>query len=428
MKSPLEPIVTFFRIPDLRKKFFIVIFLIVLARLLYAVPIPGVDRAQLTSFIQGNSAFSLLSIFTGGGLVNFSIAMLGVGPYITSSIIFQLLGMVIPSLEALQKEGEFGRKKINQYTRLATIPLAIIQGYSTLTFLKNSQVIPDWTPWFLIFVLITAIGGTMLLVWIGELISEQGLGNGLSILITCGIVSSFPSQISQTAAAYSGAGTQELLKLGGFVLAAIVALAVIIFINDGQRNIPVTYARRTKTSSYGGVDTYLPIKVNATGVVPIIFAISMVLFPSIIARFLQQAHSVRVQTIGSAITNFFNNQYYYAAIYFVLVIAFTYFYTFIVFQPKQMAENLQKQGGYIPGIRPGLDTEKYLTVVLQRLTFIGSIFLAAIAVLPILLQRATNVSTLNLGGTSLLITVAVVLEILRQVKAQLVTRTYDTYA
>ena len=428
MKSPIDSFVQFFRIPDLRRKFFMVIALIAVARLISTVPIPGVDRAQLASFLDQNSAFSLLNIFTGGGLTNFSIAMMGVGPYITSTIIFQLLGMVIPSLEALQKEGEFGRKKINQYTRLATIPLALIQGFGTLTFLKNAQIIGDWTPWFLIFMLVVATAGTMLLVWVGELISEQGLGNGLSILITCGIVANFPNQIQTTYQRYLGASTQEFLQLGGFVLVALVALVVIIVINDGQRNIPVTYARRVRGSgSYGGVDTSLPIKVNATGVVPIIFAISMVLFPSIIARFLQQAQSVQIQNIGQHITNFLSNQYYYAAIYFTLVIAFTYFYTFIIFQPKQMAENLQKQGGYIPGTRPGIDTEQFLYSVIQRLTFVGAVFLGLIAVLPILLQQATNVSTVNIGGTSILIVVAVVLEINRQVKAQLVTRTYDTY-
>lgn len=426
--SFLSSINRFFRLPDLRRKFFIVLALLACARLINSIPIPGVDRTQLSAFLNSNSAFSLLNIFTGGGLTNFSIALMGVGPYITSSIIFQLLTLVIPPLEALSKEGEYGRKKINQYTRLATIPLAIIQGFSTLTFLKNAQIIGGWTPWYLVFMLILACAGTMLLIWIGELISEQGLGNGMSMVITAGIISSFPAQIQRSIQQYSGAGTQELLHLFGFVAIAVIALALIVFMNDGQRNIPVTYARRVRGSRiYGGVDTHLPIKVNATGVVPIIFAISMVLFPSIIAKFLSQAQSLRVQHIGQAITTFFANQWYYAAVYFVLVIAFTYFYTFIIFQPKQMAENLQKQGGYIPGVRPGHDTELYLYGIIQRLTLVGSLFLALIAVLPIVVQQVTNVSTFNLGGTSLLIVVAVVLEIMRQVKAQMITRTYDTY-
>lgn len=426
--SFLSAINRFFRLPDLRRKFFIVLALIACARLISSIPIPGVDRTQLSTFLNSNSAFSLLNIFTGGGLTNFSIALMGVGPYITSSIIFQLLTLVVPSLEALQKEGEYGRKKINQYTRLAAIPLAFIQGFGTLTFLKNAQIIGGWTPWFLIFMLVIACAGTMLLVWIGELISEQGLGNGMSMVITAGIIASFPAQIQRSVERYTGASTQELLQLGGFILIALLALALIIFINEGQRNIPVTYARQVRgNKTYGGVDTHLPIKVNATGVVPIIFAISMVLFPSIIAKFLEQAKSPAVQKIGTDITTFFNNQWYYAAIYFVLVIAFTYFYTFIVFQPKQMAENLQKQGGYIPGVRPGHDTEMYLYTIIQRLTLVGALFLGAIAVLPIVVQQVTSVSTFNLGGTSLLIVVAVVLEIMRQVKAQLITRTYDTY-
>jgi preprotein translocase subunit SecY len=428
MKSPLASIVTFFKLPDLRRKFFIVIALLAACRLIASVPIPGVDTSQLSTFLNSNSAFSLLNIFTGGGLTNFSIAMLGVGPFITASIIFQLLTLVIPSLEALQKEGEYGRKKINQYTRLATIPLALIQGYSTLIFLRNAQIIGAWTPWFLIFMLLVATGGTLLLMWLGELISEQGLGNGMSMVITIGIIASFPAQISRTIQTYSGAGAQQYLQLAGFVAVALLALAFIILMNEGQRNLPVTYARRMQgNKAYGGVDTHLPIKVNATGVVPIIFAVSMVLFPSVIGKFLQQAQSAKVQNIGNAITNFFSNQWYYAAIYFVLVIAFTYFYAFIIFQPKQMAENLQKQGGYIPGIRPGEDTEKHLYSVIQRLTFAGSIFLAIIAVLPIIIQQSTGVSTFTIGGTSLLIVVAVVLEILRQVKAQVVTRTYDAY-
>lgn len=428
MKSPIQAIVTFFRLPDLRKKFFIVIALLALSRLVASIPIPGVDRSQLSSFLDSNSAFSLLNIFTGGGLINFSIAMMGVGPFITSSIIFQLLTMVIPSLEALSKEGEFGRKKINQYTRLAAIPLGFIQGYGTLTFLKNAQIIGSWTPWFLLFMLIIAIGGTMLLMWIGELISEQGLGNGMSMMITAGIVASFPAQIKRTFDLYSQASTQEYLQLAGFITIAAIALAFIIVMNEGQRAIPVTYARRVQGSrSSGGVDTHLPIKVNATGVVPIIFAVSMVLFPTVIAKFLEQAQSAQVRSIGTAITAFFNNQWYYAAIYFGLVVAFTFFYAFVIFQPKQMAENLQKQGGYIPGIRPGGDTEKYLYGVIQRLTLVGAVFLAIVAVLPIVTQRATGVSTVSIGGTSLLIVVAVVLEIVRQVKAQVQTRTYDAY-
>ena len=419
----------FFRLPDMRRKLFIVLALIAASRFIASVPIPGVDRNQLSAFLNSNPAFSLLNIFTGGGLLNFSLALMGVGPYITSSIIFQLLTLVIPSLEALSKEGDHGRRKINQYTRITTIPLALIQGFGTLTFLKNANIISQWTPWHLIFMLLIATGGTMLLVWIGELISEQGIGNGLSILITSGILSSFPTQIQKSLELYShGIQTQDLLRLIGFIIVAAVALLLIIFMNEGVRNIPVSYARRVRGNrSYGGVDTNLPIKVNASGVVPIIFAVSMVLFPTIIAQFLAQAKSAQVQHIGTLITNFFNNQWYYAAVYFILVIAFTYFYTFIIFQPKQMAENLQKQSGFVPGIRPGIDTEGYLYSVIQRLTFVGAIFLGLIAVLPIFTQQFTKVQTLSLGGTSLLIVVSVVLEVMRQVRAQLITRTYDTY-
>lgn len=425
----LRSIERFFKIAELRKKFLIVLGLIAVSRVIAAIPIPGVDPSNIKAFLESNSAFSLLNIFTGGGLINFSIALMGVGPYITSAIIFQLLTLVIPSLEALSKEGEAGRKKINQYTRLATVPLAIIQGFSTLVFLKNSAIISDWTPWNLIFMLTIATGGTMLLVWIGELISEQGIGNGISIMITIGIVSRFPSEIQQSIQRYSGGATsQEIMQLLGFAALAVFALALIVFMDNGQRNIPVSYAKRVRgNKTYGGVDSHLPIKVNTSGVTPIIFAISMVLFPSIIAQFLKQAQSEQVRAIGTFVYDFFANQAYYAAIYFILVVAFTFFYTSIIFQPKQMAENLQRQGGFIPGVRPGIDTEHYLNTTILRITFVGAVFLAVVAVLPFGVQYVTKVQTISLDGTSLLIVVAVILEILRQTKAQLITRTYDTY-
>lgn len=429
MPPYLRSIEQFFKIAELRKKLFTVLGLVAAGRIIAAIPIPGVDPSNIKAFLESNSAFSLLNIFTGGGLVNFSIALMGVGPYITASIIFQLLTLVIPSLEALSKEGEAGRKKINQYTRLATVPLALIQGFSTLVFLKNSSIISEWTPWHLTFMLLVATGGTLLLVWIGELISEQGIGNGISIMITTGILASFPASIQQSYQRYStGITSQELLQLGGFAVLTFLALALIIFMNDGQRKILVSYAKRVRGNKmYGGVDSHLPIKVNASGVTPIIFAVSMVLFPSIVAQFLKQAQSEQIRSIGNIIYDFFANQWYYAAVYFVLVVAFTFFYTFIVFQPKQMAENLQRQGGFVPGVRPGVDTEHYLYNVIQRLTFTGAMFLGVIAVLPFAAQQITKVQTLSLGGTSLLIVVAVMLEIMRQVKAQLITRTYDTY-
>jgi preprotein translocase subunit SecY len=430
MPSIFLSIAKFFRLPDLRRKFFVVLGLIAATRLIASIPIPGVDKTQLASFLSSNSVFSLLNVFTGGGLTNFSIAMMGVGPYITSSIIFQLLTIVVPSLEQLSKDGEFGRRKITQYTRLATIPMGFIQGYGTITFLKNQGVIDQLTPWVFFFMLVIAVAGTMLMVWLGELISEQGLGNGLSMVITAGIVSAFPGTVNTLYAKYNGAPTSDLLQLGAFVLVGALALAFIIFMNEGQRNLPVTYARRVRGSKvYGGVDTHLPIKVNASGVVPIIFAISMVIFPSIIAQFLKQADNQSVVNFAIAMEDFFKNQWYYAGIFFVLVLFFTYFYTFIIFQPKQIAENLQKQGGYIPGIRPGEDTELYLTKIIQRLTLAGALFLGIVAVLPNVTQAITGVSTetVNLGGTSLLIVVAVVLESMRQIKAQLITRTYDTY-
>jgi preprotein translocase subunit SecY len=429
MNAALRSVLLFFRVPELRKRFFVVIALICASRIIAAIPIPGIDTANIREFLDTNSAFSLLNIFSGGGLYNFSLALMGVGPYITASIVFQLLTLIIPSLESLSKEGEIGRRKITQYTRLATIPLAFIQGFGTLTFLKNASIISNWTPATLLFMLCVATGGTIVLMWLGELISEQGIGNGMSIIITTGIISAFPPQIERAYNLYSaGISTEESLQLLGFAGLALVALAIIVTMNDAVRTIPVSYAKRMRGNRvFGGVDTTLPIKVNAANVTPIIFAVSMVLFPSIVSQFLKQASSATVRDIGNAIYDFFNNQTYYSIIYFFLVIAFTYFYTFIIFQPKQMAENLQKQGGFIPGIRPGTDTEKYLYTTISRLTFVGALFLAVVAVLPFVVQQVTNVSTLSLGGTSLLIVVAVVLEIMRQVRAQLITRTYDSY-
>jgi preprotein translocase subunit SecY len=437
MNSAFQSILRFFQLPDLRRKFFIVLGLLVLTRVVTTIPLPGVDRLQLTEFLSNNQAFALLNVFTGGGLTNFSIAMMGVGPFITASIIFQLLTIVIPKLEQLSKEGEYGRRTINQYTRYAAIPLGFIQGYGTLTFLRNQGIISaDWTVWYVLFMLIVAVAGTMLLLWIGELISEQGIGNGISMVITAGIISSFPAIAINTYNQYVGAPLPELLPLVGFGLIAALVLAVIIFINEGVRNIPVTYARRARGErTYGGVDTHLPIKVATAGVIPIIFAVSMILFPSVIAQFMEQAGNAQVASFGTSMTAFLANVWWKNGITFVLVIIFTFFYTSIVLQPKQIAENLQKQGGFVPGIRPGDDTEQHLGMVITRITTVGALFLAVITILPDIVSILTGVGSgsqgsgnaLTLGGTSILITVAVVLEVMRQTRAQLITRTYDSY-
>lgn len=428
--TAMQGIRSFFRLPDLRRKVLVVLGLVVLARIFALLPIPGVDATQLQLFLQQNQAIGLLNVFTGGGLSNFSIGLLGVGPFITASIVVQLLTPVIPTLDNLNKEGELGRRKISQYTRLLSVPLGVVQALSTLTLLKNQQLIPAWSGAELLFLIGVALAGSIFLMWIGELISEQGIGNGLSILVAVSIISVFPQYLVQAWTQYTAPGVPlaDYAQLAGFTALALVMLAVIVLVNEGTRNLAVRYARRASAGrTTSTVDSFLPIKVNAAGVIPIIFAVSLVLVPTVAARFLENARSETARNVGQALTEFFANQWANTAVLFVAVIFFTFFYTFLVFRPKELAENLQRQSGYFPGIRPGEDTEKYLADVLARLTFPSALFLALIAVLPFLAQQGTGVTSLSLGGTSLLIVVSVVLEILRQARAQVQSRTYDTY-
>lgn len=413
-----------FKLKDLRKRIFIVLFIIAISRVLAAIPIPGVDQTQLKNFFQNNEAFNLLNIFTGGGLQKFSLALMGLGPYITSSIIFQLLMVVIPKLEEISKEGEAGRQKINQWTRICTVPLGFIQSWGTLTLLRQQQIITNINGFDLFLLMLVSTTGTLLLMWFGELISEQGIGNGASLLITIGILSAVPSQISNTFQSYTPGDTQYLFSLIGFLVIALLILVVIIYISEGIRKIPISYTRHIR-GGFGNVGNHLPLKVNAAGVIPIIFAVSLIVFPPVIAQFFQQAKSQFIVKLADFIIEIFKNQIFYGILYFILVLGFTYFYTFIIFKPDQMAENLQKQGGFIPGIRPGRETEEYLYIIINRITLAGSIFLGLIAVLPIIVQNATHISTLMLGGTSLLIIVSVTLETIRQIRAHIVSRTYE---
>ncbi len=416
---------------DLRNRIFISLGLLFLVRILAHIPMPGVDIAQLRTFLDKNQIFGLLNMFSGGTMENFSIILMGVGPYITSSIIMQLLGIVVPSLEALQKEGEFGRQKISQYTRYLTVPLAFLQGYSMIALLRSQGMIGILDPATLVTILITTTAGTVLLMWLGEIITENGIGNGVSLIITLGIIAGLPTGLRNTISLITTGGLDNAMIIGliSFIVFFIVSIALIVFINEGERRIPVVYARRTRASgsSYGSVQSHLPLKVNTAGVIPIIFALSILLFPGAIAKFFTTARSPWLAQAANWVTDFIQNQTYYSIAYFILIIAFTYFYAFIVFKPEQLAENLQKQGGFIPGIRPGADTAKYVTTVLSRITLTGALFLGAIAVMPFVIQNLTNIQTLAIGGTSILIMVSVVLDTMRQIKAQLLTRTYDQY-
>lgn len=410
---------------DLRKRILYAVCLLVIARILAHVPLPGVDTTALRNFFNQNQIFGLFNMFSGGAMSNFSIIMMGVGPYITSSIIIQLLTMVIPSLDELNKEGESGRAKINHWTRIFTVPLALIQSYSMIRILQSQHVLSslDTMQWATILLSITA--GTMLLMWIGELISENGIGNGVSLIIALGIVAGIPAQIRNTAQIID---TGTIISLAIFAVIGVGIVALIVLANEGMRQIQVSYARRVRgMRSYGGVDTHLPIRVNSAGVIPIIFAMSIMVFPGVLAKFFQNANSAWLANSATYIGNLFQNGWFQGVFYFVMVVLFTFFYTGIVLKPTDIAENLQKQGGFIPGIRPGKETSDYLSRVIMRITLTGAIFLGIIAVTPYIVQGVTHITTMVLGGTGVLIMVSVVIETMRQIQAQLVMRSYENY-
>lgn len=419
----METLRAIVRSPELRTRILLTFGLLALFRVLAHIPMPGVDLSALRDFFSRNELFGLLNLFTGGSMENFSLVLMGVGPYITASIIFQLLIIIVPKLEELQKEGERGRQQINQYTRIAAVPLAILQGYSTLILLRNQGIIGEFSSLELVTVLVTITGGTMLLMWLGELISEYGIGNGVSLIITLGILTGLPTALSQTLAVVD---QQGIINLVAFIAIAIAVTVAIVFVNEGERQIPITYARRVRgLEKSGGVATYLPLKVTMAGVIPIIFALSIMIFPPVVARFLQTLDTEWIRETADKTIELFANNTFYATTYFFAVILFTYFYTFIVFQPEQVAENIQKQGGFVPGLRPGHETAEYLGKVLGRITLFGAIFLGAIAVLPFVVQNLTDVQTMVLGGTGILIVVSVSLDTMRQIRAQLVTRRYE---
>ncbi len=420
-------LIRIWKIQDLRKSILFVFALLVVYRLCSNIPLPGVDPLQLRRFFESNQLLGLINIFSGGGISNFSIVAMGVAPYITASIIFQLLAMIVPKIEAMSKETD-GRQKINQLTRLATVPLALLQAYGLITLLKQSniQFLQDFSAFQLITTLFVLTAGTVFLVFLGELISEKNIGNGISLIIFAGIVSQLPTAIERSFFLFD---KTQITSLVVFLLIALVTILGVVFITEGQRNIPVSYARQIRGSrTFGGVNTYLPLRVNQAGVIPIIFAISIILFPPLVAQFFAQARTPFLANLSQEVIRIFQNQNFYAIVYFVLVVGFTYFYTSVVFQPQQIAENLQKQGGFIPGIRPGTHTASYLNNVMNRITLAGAVFLGVIAVLPFIVQNVGSIGTiLQLGGTSLLIVVSVVLETMKQIDAQLTMRDYDGF-
>jgi len=411
---------------DLRTKILFSIALLAFVRVIAHIPLPGIDRVQLDNFLNQsqNQVFSVLSIFTGGSISNISIDLMGVGPYITASIVVQLMTKIVPAWEEISKEGTSGREKLNQFTRYLTVPMAILQGYGMLVLLKSQNILTTITTGEIMMMLTVIVATSIFVMWIGELISERGLGNGISLIIALGIIAGLPQQILNTATIAQAGNISTLITIG---LLALATIAVIVVMNDAERKVPITYPRRVVAPSAGsGIDSYLPLKVNTAGVIPIIFALSFLTFPTIIARFLSTARSELLQKFATAVTNFTSNDLYYAISYFLLVFIFTFFYTYVVFQPKEISENLQKQGGFIPGIRPGSETAGFLSYTIGRLTFIGAIFLALIAVLPNILKTTTGIETLVIGGTSILIVVSVIIETSRQLSGQLSMRRYDT--
>lgn len=426
MNSFLNTLRNSFKSPEIRRKILFTLAIFLVFRFFAHVPVAGVDLAALKNLFESNQFLGLLNIFSGGTLANFSIMALGLNPYINASIIIQLMTMVFPKLEELQKEGDSGRKKINQYTRFLTIPLAALQAIGMYALLKSQGIIAVLPPIAFISFIVTMIAGTMFLVWLGELITERGVGNGISLLIFAGIVGQFPVIIGQT---MSTATTETSMSLLIFVGLALLVIASIIVVNEATRQITVHYARRMRGNTQsGGQATHLPLRLNQAGVIPIIFAISLVLMPSLIAGFLQTSPSAFLQSVAQAINTWFApTGFLYNATYFLLVVGFTFFYTAVIFNPKKISEEIQKYGGFIPGIRPGSPTTKYLNYILTRITLVGATFLGLIAILPEIARAATGVQTLLLGGTSILIVVSVVLETVKNIQANLVMRNYEGF-
>ena len=413
-----------FASPHLRRKILITALIVLVFRIVAHIPAAGIDRSSLTQLFSSSPLLSLLDVFSGGTLANFSIMALGLNPYINASIILQLLTFVIPSLEALQKEGEYGQEKINQYTRVITVPLAAIQAFGMYSLLKSQAVIGGLSPIALLSLVLTMTAGTVLAVWLGELITEYGITNGVSFLIFTGIVARLPVTLGQSVGVI---GSADILKVGIFLLLAVVIVGLIVFMNEATRQIPISYARRVGKAGIGA-SSYLPLRLNQAGVIPIIFAVSLVLLPSMIGQFLSGSANPTISRLATDIATVFNPQsFIYNAAYFLLVFGFTYFYTAVVFNPEKISENLQKNGGFVSGIRPGTETTKYLAFVLARITLVGAIFLGLIAILPSFFQNAIGVANLAIGGTGILIVVSVVLELTRELEAQLVMGRYERF-
>jgi preprotein translocase subunit SecY len=418
MNSFFNKIKTLITDKSLRMRVLFVIFGLFLFRLLAAIPVPGVDPARINQFLNGNQFFGVFNALSGGGLSRFSIVMLGIGPYITASIIMQLLSMMAPRIkELMQESGEAGRKKFNQYVRLLTVPLAVLQSFSFIKYLQSQNAIDALSIQALIVNIVIITGGSMLLLWIGELINEFGIGNGTSLIIMAGILATLPSTVAQFFFTFT---IDQLPVTLLYAAIGILVIAGVVYIYEAERPVSVTYARAVRgIRTLGGTTTYLPLRLAQAGVMPIIFASSLLLFPQFLAGVFANSSRAILQSIGSGLNAFLLNAWLYSIVYFLLVVFFTYFYTAVTFDPKQIAENLQKNGAFVPGIRPGEATMNYIATIVTRITLVGSVFLGLVAVLPLIIRSTTGITAFAVGGTSLLITVSVVIDLIRKVDAQI---------
>ncbi|RLC33501.1 preprotein translocase subunit SecY [Candidatus Shapirobacteria bacterium] len=410
-----------FKVPNLRQRLLFTLAVLVLFRLIAHIPVPGINLQLLKSFFQQNQLLSLLDIFSGGTLANFSIVALGLGPYINASVMLQLFALVSPKIEELSKEGEYGRAKINQYTRIITIPLSVVQAIGMYGILRSQNIITSLSPFLLAALLLSMLAGTMIMIFLGEMIDTYGVGNGTSMIIFAGIVARLPISFFQTAHITDLSNPQNLINLTLFLFLIIVLVSAIVWVDEAVLRVPVHYAKRAQS-------TFLPIKINSTGVMPIIFAMSLASAPSLISQFLSRLPNQQLASVASVISRYLSpNSFFYTLLYFVFVIAFTFVYSSVVFKPKDIAEDLRKSGAFIPGIRPGSATQKRLSYLVNRIMVIGAVFLGLVAIFPSVLQNITHVKTLNIGGTSILIIVSVLIELTRKIENAVQTHNYDKF-
>lgn len=433
-----EAVTKAFTIPDIRRKLLFTLGILVIFRIIATIPVPGVNRSELREYIEGNQLLGMLNLFSGSGLTNFSIVALGVYPYITASIIMQLMTPVIPRLNELSNEGQQGRNVINKYTHYLTVPLAFLQGYGQALLFSRTSVggVPlledfglfDGDTWLQsLALLVTMTGGTILLVWMGELITEYGIGNGISIIIFGGIIASLPSAIGGLLT--GGTLSENVIGSVFFVALALLTIVAIVFVNEGQRRIPVHYVKRIRGGrQYGGNTTFIPLKVNSAGMIPLIFAVSIMVMPGLIANFLASSNRDWVRELGGDLQRIFSpTNVLYQVVYFLLVVAFTYFYTMVIFYQQKIPDNLQRQGAFVPGVRPGKATADYLQRVIQRITLVGALFLGSVAIMPYIASEITGIQNLLISATSILIVVGVAVDTMRQLEAQLVMRNYEGF-